>query len=385
MNRRVFILGSTGSIGTSTIEVICHLNTLKPNSFEIVGLAANTSKQLLLQQAHSLDAHAISLASGEVDYKKVSNSAVSLLADHAVEGDLVVAAMVGFDGIEPVLKAIEIGCDIALANKECLVAAGELIVNKLAVSQSKMIPIDSEHSAIFQAVGNNEPSTINKIILTASGGSLRDFTDDEVREATVEQVLNHPTWNMGRKVTVDSASLMNKGLELIEAKWLFDLSVEQLDAVIHPQSIVHGLIEFADGSTIAQLSPPSMLFPIQYALTQPLREALPLNTVDWSVAHTLEFHPIDVTRYPSIELSKHVIASGGTSGAILNASNEVAVQAFLDHQISFHQIFNIVEHVLNVTPINNCDSLQTVIESDAEARIAAQSTINSLTETERAL
>ena len=385
MSRKVFILGSTGSIGTSTIKVICHLNALKPNSFEVVGLAANTSKELLLEQAYSLDVHAIALATGEVDYKNVSNSAVALLDDHAVEGDLVVAAMVGFDGIEPVLKAIEIGCDIALANKECLVAAGELIMNKLTVSQSKMIPIDSEHSAIFQAVGNNEPSTINKIILTASGGSLRDFTDVEVREATVEQVLNHPTWNMGRKVTVDSASLMNKALELVEAKWLFDLSVEQLDAVIHPQSIVHGLIEFADGSTIAQLSPPSMLFPIQYALTQPLRQSLPLNTVDWSVAHTLEFHPIDVTRYPSIEFSKHVIASGGTSGAILNASNEVAVQAFLDHQISFHQIFSIVEHVFSVTPINNCDSLQAVIESDSEARIAAQSRINSLNQTERAL
>ncbi len=385
MCRRVFILGSTGSIGTSAIEVVCHLNKVKQNSYNVVGLAANTSKDLLLQQAALLEAHAVSLASGDIDYKNVSNSAESLLSDFAQEGDLVIAAMVGFEGISPVLKAIEIGCDIALANKECLVAAGELIMNHLKNSSSNMIPIDSEHSAIYQGLGKNVNQTIKKVILTASGGSLRNFSDDEIKNASVEQVLNHPTWDMGQKVTVDSASLMNKGLELIEAKWLFDLNVDQLEAVVHPQSIVHGLVEFVDGSTIAQLTPPSMLFPIQYALTQPSREEMPLKTVDWSVQQTLDFKPIDSNRYPSIQLAKDVIALSGTSGAVLNAANEVAVQAFLEHKIKFYQIFAIVEHVLNNVPIEQCDSLQTVIAADSLAREHALLAISKTPTKERAL
>ena len=385
MCRRVFILGSTGSIGTSAIDVICHLNEVSPDSYNVVGLAAKTSKDLLLKQAHALKANAISLSSGTIDYKYFSKSAVELLSEHAQQGDLVIAAMVGFDGIEPVLKAIEIGCDIALANKECLVAAGELIMKQVDDSSSAMIPIDSEHSAIYQALGHNSTKAIQKVILTASGGSLRDFSNNDVKNASVEDVLNHPTWDMGQKVTVDSASLMNKGLELIEAKWLFDLRVDQLEAVIHPQSIVHGLIEFVDGSTIAQLTPPSMLFPIQYALTQPSREQMPIRTVDWSLPQNLDFNPIDIKRYPSITLAKAVIQSGGTSGAVLNAANEVAVQAFLSRKIKFHQIFMIVEQVLDHMHIEPCDSLQTVINADAVARKQALLAIRQQNVKERAL
>ncbi len=385
MSKRVFILGSTGSIGRSTIKVIQHLNAIEHDAYKVVGLAAKSSHELLLSQAKLLDVEAISLETGGVSYKHVTQSAVQLLSEFAQEGDVVVAAMVGFAGIEPVLKAIELGCDVALANKETLVAAGELIMDRLKKSSSSMIPVDSEHSAIYQALHNSDTAEVNKIILTASGGSLRDFSTDEVKTATVEQVLNHPTWDMGNKVTVDSASLMNKGLELIEAKWLFDVSAEQLEAVIHPQSIVHGIVEYADGSTIAQLSPPSMLFPIQYALTQPSRRNMPLETVNWSECQTLEFMPIDIERYPSIQLAKHVIEMSGTSGAVLNAANEVAVLAFLENDIPFYQIFRIVEQVLEATSINTCDSLQNVIEADSHARERTLSAISAFKSKERVI
>jgi len=379
MSRRVFILGSTGSIGANTVSTILHLRELYGlESWPVVGLAAGTNSVLLSEQASKLEVEAVSIqcdASIGVDYQY--KNSVDLLRAHAVRGDLVVAAIVGFSGIAPVLTAIELGCTIALANKETLVAGGELIMEAAKKANVQIIPIDSEHSAIFQALAGNSVSDVQKIVLTASGGALRGFSKAEVSNATIEQVLNHPTWEMGSKVTVDSASLMNKALELIEAHWLFGVGPDQLEAVIHPQSIVHGMVEFVDGSVIAQLSPPDMRLPIQYALTWPLRQAGNCSTINWSDFQNLSFQPIDTTVFPAISLAYEVMNRGGTAGAVLNATNEVVVEAFLAQKLSFGSMVGIVTEVLENFSIQDHADMQAVVESDREARAYTTQRISS--------
>jgi len=376
MSRRLFILGSTGSIGRSTLEVIEQLRLVDGDgSWPIIGLAAGSNSALFQEQVTTFKVDAASLVvEDSINVKhqyKGTQGVIELLQTHARKGDLVVAAIVGFAGIAPVLTAIACGCDIALANKESLVAGGKLVMDAVKKSGVRLVPVDSEHSAIHQVLLGNNGKEVSKIILTASGGSLRDLSIAEMESATVEQVLNHPTWSMGAKVTVDSASLMNKALELIEAHWLFGVGSAQLEAVIHPQSIVHGLVEYCDGSVIAQLSPPDMRFPIQFALTYPKRVKGFCRTIDWGSLGSLSFEPIDPQRYPALEIANQVMRLGGTAGTVLNAANEVAVSAFLHQKISFGSMIGIVEDVIGQMTIVDHVDLDTVISADRKTRALA--------------
>ena len=379
MSRRVFILGSTGSIGCSTVEVIEHLRSIDGDgSWPVVGISAGSNCELLLQQATRLDVEAIAIANkAALEFKNIFSNSEELLKAHAKPGDIVVAAIVGFAGVTPVLTAIECGCDIALANKETLVAAGEIIMKAVQEAGVRLLPVDSEHSAIYQALSEHPNAEIAKITLTASGGSLRNIKTEDLSNATVEQVLNHPTWSMGAKVTVDSASLMNKALELIEACWLFDVKDDRLEAVIHPQSIVHGMVQFVDGSVIAQMSPPDMKLPIQFALTYPRRVDGCSPKIDWANHPALQFEAIDEIRHPAIQLAYDVIKIGGTAGAVFNAANEEVVESFLEHSLPFGAMVPIVAEVLGTITHSENVTLEAVVAKDTEARELTRKIISS--------
>ena len=379
MSRRVFILGSTGSIGCSTVEVIEHLRSIDGDgSWPVVGISAGSNCELLLQQATRLDVEAIAITNkAALKFKNIFSNSEELLKAHAEPGDIVVAAIVGFAGVAPVLTAIECGCDIALANKETLVAAGEVIMKAVQEAGVRLLPVDSEHSAIYQALSERPNAEIAKITLTASGGSLRNIKTEDLSNATVEQVLNHPTWSMGAKVTVDSASLMNKALELIEACWLFDVKDDRLEAVIHPQSIVHGMVQFVDGSVIAQMSPPDMKLPIQFALTYPKRVDGCSPKIDWANHSTLQFEAIDKIRHPAIQLAYDVIRLGGTAGAVFNAANEEVVESFLEHSLPFGAMVPIVAEVLGTITHSENVTLEAVVAKDTEARELTRKIISS--------
>ena len=379
MSRRVFILGSTGSIGCSTVEVIEHLRSIDGDgSWPVVGISAGSNCELLLQQATRLDVEAIAIANkAALEFKNIFSNSEELLKAHAKPGDIVVAAIVGFAGVAPVLTAIECGCDIALANKETLVAAGKIIMKAVQEAGVRLLPVDSEHSAIYQALSEHPNAEIAKITLTASGGSLRNIKTEDLSNATVEQVLNHPTWSMGAKVTVDSASLMNKALELIEACWLFDVKDDRLEAVIHPQSIVHGMVQFVDGSVIAQMSPPDMKLPIQFALTYPRRVDGCSPKIDWANHPTLQFEEIDEIRHPAIQLAYDVIRLGGSAGAVFNAANEEVVESFLEHSLPFGAMVPIVAEVLGTITHSENVTLEAVVAKDTEARELTRKIISS--------
>jgi 1-deoxy-D-xylulose-5-phosphate reductoisomerase len=296
------------------------------------------------------------------------DAALELVERIAQPGDMVMAAIVGVAGLAPVLAAIERGCDIALANKETLVAGGAVVREAIARRKVELLPVDSEHSAVFQCLRSGTVREVERLVLTASGGPFRTWSAERTANATVAEALRHPTWQMGRKVTIDSASLMNKGLEVIEAHWLFDLPSSRIDAIVHPQSIVHSFVEFRDGSTIAQLSPPSMKLPIQYALTWPARIAGCCPTIAWEAMRTLEFEPVDHARFPAIGLAKRVIDSGGSAGAVFNAANEVAVEAFVEGALRFGDIPAIVTEALDGLPARPVPSLAEVVAADREAR-----------------
>ncbi len=385
--QRLIVLGSTGSIGVSTLEVVSHFAAMKrdPNAplFEIVGLAAGKNAAGLAQQAREfgvknlaiLDAHAASQLAGFDKVHSGPDAALKLVQDIARPGDIVVAAMVGFAGLAPTLAAIEIGCTIALANKETLVAAGALMTAAVKRAGVMLLPVDSEHSGLAQCLRAGEQKEITRVVLTASGGPFRTWTREHTFNATVEQALNHPTWKMGPKVTIDSATLMNKALEVIEAHWLFDLGADRIDAIVHPQSIVHAMIEYADGSVIAQLSPPDMKLPIQAALCWPNRFPGVAKKLDWNTLKTLDFQQIDHDRFPAIELAKHVIEHGGSAGATLNAANEIAVEAFMNHQIRFGEIAGIVKDTLHALPTHAITTLSDVEAADNNARRHARTLI----------
>ena len=377
--RRILILGSTGSIGVGALEVVDHLekSTEAGPRFEVVGLAAGTRGEALERQAARFDVDAVALAdpaaAGRIHPDRRlhvgPDAALALVRETGRRGDLVIAAMVGAAGIPAVLAAIEIGCDIALANKETLVAAGSVVTTAAARHGVSILPIDSEHAAIHQCLrAGRSPSEVSKIVLTASGGPFRTWTTERIRKATVTEALAHPTWKMGRKVTIDSASMMNKGLELIEAHWLFQVDADRLDAIVHPQSIVHSFVEFTDGSSIGQLSPPDMRMPIQYAMCHPVRVAGCAPHLDFRALRELVFEPVDHERFPAVGLALAAIRAGGTSGAVLNAANETAVEAFLDDEIPFGRIPSLVESALaRIEPVT-ADSLETVLDADHRAR-----------------
>ena len=379
---RILLLGSTGSIGVNAIEVVRHLSNHGGPDFEIVALAGGRRARELRQQAESLGVRDVAIADeagagelADVDRLHVGpDAALELVRSVARPGDLVIGAMVGAAGIAPTIAALEIGCDVALANKETLVAAGSVVIPTARRHGAEIIPVDSEHSAIYQCLrGGRCPEEIERLVLTASGGPFRAWDLDRINEATVEEALDHPTWSMGPKVTIDSASMMNKALELIEAHWLFDLPASRLDAVVHPQSIVHSFVEFVDGSVFAQLSPPDMKMPIQYALTAPDRHTGCSPRIDWSSFSDLKFEPVDHERFPALRTALGVIDSGGSAGTVFNAANEVAVQAFLDRRIGFGRIMRTVRQTLEDTSIAPINSLEDVFQADSEARERARS------------
>lgn len=372
-SQNIAILGSTGSIGTNAIEVVSQLENAK-----IFALSANSKLSLLCEQAaeHKPDfviasnqefANQFQFPDLPESQLWIGGEKLAEIAAHP-DVDVVLAAIVGSAGLRSTWAALESGKTVALANKETLVMAGPLAMNLARERNATVLPVDSEHSAIFQALNGEKPENIKRVILTASGGPFRDSSMSDIRNATVKTALNHPTWQMGPKITIDSATMMNKSLELIEARWLFDLPAEKIDVVIHPQSIVHSLVEFVDGSIMAQMSPPDMKLPIQYALTYPDRSVGPTKKLDFTEAFHLDFQPPDFEKFPALLLGKEVAEKGGTTGAVLNAANEAAVAAFLDEKIGFLDITNACREILNHHDFDPNPSLDDLISLDAWAR-----------------
>lgn len=358
--RNVAILGSTGSIGRAALDVLSKGDPC----FRLAAISCHTQLGLFDQQIQACSPK-YAFATGP-DTEELrgwqstgSNSALPstlrrLGMDNLVslvqspEVDIVIAAIVGVAGLETALAAAQAGKRLALANKESLVVSGSLMMEAAKASGAEILPVDSEHSAVFQCLqSGHEKADVKRIILTASGGPLRDWPIEKLPTATISDALTHPTWQMGRKITVDSATMMNKALEIIEAKWLFDLEPEQIAVVVHPQSIIHSMVEFNDGSVIAQLSPPDMRLPIQYALTYPRRVPAPSPVMDWSQAMRLDWKPADLDRYPALKLGFEVAQKGGSCGAVLNAANEAAVELFLDNRIKLTDIATICRQVLD--------------------------------------
>ncbi len=377
IRRRLILLGSTGSIGTNALEVVEHLRRSQLLDFEVVGIATGANAALAAEQARRFgvahvavaDGAAAPLLDGVARVFAGPDAAEQLIDSVARPGDLVLGAMVGSAGLPATLAAIDRGCDVALANKETLVAAGELVMPRVKARGVNLLPVDSEHSAIFQCLqAGRSREEIRRLVLTASGGPFRTWPASRLHHATVEQTLAHPTWSMGPKVTVDSASLMNKALEVIEAHWLFGMDAQRISVVVHPQSIVHSMVEFVDGSMIAQLSPPDMKSPIQYALTWPQRAAGCAPRMDFAVPLSLEFEPVDGERFPAVGLAWEVVAAGGSAGAVFNAANEAAVAAFLDRRIPFGRISELVRETLAAVPVVPVSSLDDVREADRAAR-----------------
>ena len=371
--RRLILLGSTGSIGTQTLDCVRHLE----GQFEVVGLAAGGNTELLAEQAAAFGVQHVAACNPPEDHNLsaphlyTGPDAATELVD-TLDADILVNAIVGAAGLPATLVAIEKGMTIALANKETLVTAGQIVMPLAQEHGVPILPIDSEHSAIFQCVQSHATKDINaqlkRIVLTASGGPFRTWPLEQIQNATVAEALNHPTWNMGTRITIDSATMMNKALEIVEAHWLFDLPADRIDVIIHPQSIAHSFVEFADHSILAQLGTPDMRTPIQYALTWPDRFDGAGEPLDWSQLTSLQFEQPDHDRFPALGLAYRVIEAGGTSGAVLNAAKEAAVDAFLAENISFGRIVELVEHALDAIPPAPAEDLQTVLEADAQAR-----------------
>ncbi|MFA5668444.1 MAG: 1-deoxy-D-xylulose-5-phosphate reductoisomerase [Balneolaceae bacterium] len=372
--QRIAILGSTGSVGMQALEVARqHLD-----KFEIIALTANGSWEELVDQINEFKPKYAVICTDD-HFQKVKDSISSdtvLMSGYDAlidivqldEVDTVLNSLVGFAGFLPTLEAIKHNKKVALANKETLVAGGEIIYDALKTSTSSLIPIDSEHSAMLQCLVGEQNKSIEKIIITASGGPFREYSAEQMKHITVEQALKHPNWSMGSKITIDSATMMNKGLEIIEAKWLFDIPVNKIEPVIHPQSIIHSMITFTDGSTKAQLGPPDMKVPIIYALTFP--ERLPLDTprMDWSVAQDLNFMPVNYNLFPCLKLAIDAITFGGLAPTVLNAANEIAVARFLNKEIDYIDIPKIVEKCLERVDSKQEVNIDSLIEINKETR-----------------
>jgi 1-deoxy-D-xylulose-5-phosphate reductoisomerase len=377
--KNVVLLGCTGSIGTSTIKVAEDL----PDQLRLIGLAAGNNVSLLLEQTrkHRPDAISISdsarareLREGLGNTPQVFSGAEGLLKLATMPAaDIVLIAIVGTAGLQPALAAIRAGKDIAVASKEILVMAGEIVMREAREYGVKVLAVDSEHSAIFQCLDGKSPDSVRKLWLTASGGPFRTTPKEEFPSITVARALKHPSWVMGRKITIDSATLFNKGLEMIEARWLFDIEMPRVSVVVHPQSVVHSMVEFVDGSMLAQLSTPDMCLPIQYALTYP--ERAPSDRVQTNLAKlgSLTFEEPDSDRFPSLELARKAGEVGGTLPAVLNAANEMAVEAFVSEKVNFVQIPETVRRTMDRHKVISHPSLDQILEADAWARKEASS------------
>ena len=378
MNKqKLAILGSTGSIGTQVLEVVRQ----HPDVFEIVALTANNNWELLADQVNEFEPELALICNNDLysDLKKsvsVDCEILSGIENLSVitslpEADTILNSLVGFAGFIPTIEALKEGKKVALANKESLVVGGEIIRNILDEYSGTLIPVDSEHSAMLQSIVGEKPENIEKIIITASGGPFRDFTKEQMEKVTLKQALKHPNWDMGAKITIDSATMMNKGLEIIEAKWLFNIPVSKIEPVIHPQSIIHSIVTFTDGSSKAQLGPPDMKVPIIYALTYPDRLSLETPRMDWTQAHELTFSPVDYGKFPCLKLAIDAIDAGGVAPAVLNAANEVAVKRFLDKEIKYIDIPKIVDGCLQKIGSSHEVDIDSLIEINKETRALA--------------
>jgi len=381
--KHIAILGSTGSIGTQALEVI----VAHPEAFQVEVLTAQNNADLLIEQAKKFNPNAVVIVN-EDSYQKVKDALLPLnikvyAGENALASvvqmdtiDLVLTALVGYAGLKPTLKAIEAGKNIALANKETLVVAGELVTQLAKSKGVNIFPVDSEHSAIFQCLVGEFHNPIEKIILTASGGPFRGKKRNELMQVTKAQALKHPNWTMGAKVTIDSATLMNKGLEVIEAKWLFGLKTEQVEVVVHPQSIVHSLIQFEDGSIKAQLGLPDMRLPIQFAMSYPTRLKSNFPRFDFANFPALTFEKPDTETFRNLALAFEALARGGNMPCVLNAANEVAVAEFLQDRIGFLEMADVVERCLEKMPYIPRPTLEDYVSTDRETRIKAKELIN---------
>ena len=378
--KRIAVLGSTGSIGTSCLEVIA----AHQSEMTLAGISANSSWELLSRQATSFSPRFAVLCDtsleGHIDNTAFGQDTELLFGDEGIHKlvtdpdiDVVVTGIVGAAGLRGTWAALESGKRVAVANKETLVVAGPLVMDLARTHGAEVIPVDSEHSAVFQAMQAGQPREIRRIILTSSGGPFRGSTSEELAQVTPESALAHPTWQMGPKITVDSATMMNKALEVIEARWLFGLDVDQIEIAVHPQSIVHSLVEFVDGSVIAQLSPPDMKLPIQYALTYPQRIPSPTTPLDFNTAFSLDFEPPNLDAFPALRLGFEVARRGGSAGAVLNAANEVAVERFLDGRLGFNDIPRLCQDILDNHDFDTSPTLDDLLNQDRRARTEAQS------------
>ncbi len=381
--KNLSVLGSTGSIGINVLNIVRQF----PDRFQILGLSAGRNVKLLSDQILEFKPKLISVID-EGHAEQLLTMLPSEFADRIVwgsEGNIAVAALdgvemticavVGAAGLLPTIGAIEAGKDIGLANKETLVVAGRLVMQKVRDNRVRLLPIDSEHSAIFQALEAGRREDVSQLILTASGGPFLHTPTEDLLKVTCDEALNHPNWSMGKKISIDSATMMNKGLEVIEAHWLFGMEPQSIRVAVHPQSIVHSLVEYQDGSVLAQLGIPDMKIPIAYALSYPERIALGLKPLNLWQCSDLEFYEPDFTRFPALRLAFEALERGGTSSAVLNAANEVAVAAFLDMRISFPQISTIVEQTMSSLENGQDLDLAGLIEADGEARKLAESLI----------
>ncbi|HEY4256892.1 MAG TPA: 1-deoxy-D-xylulose-5-phosphate reductoisomerase [Candidatus Udaeobacter sp.] len=382
--KRIVILGATGSIGKSALKVARDI----PERMEIAGLAANSNAEKLAAAANEtrpesvclVDETKIDILRRALDYEpRIFSGEVGLREIACLtDADMVLVAIVGTGGLRPALAAIEAGKDLAVASKEILVMAGEIVMREARENGVHVLPVDSEHNAIFQCLDGKQQTGIRRIILTASGGPFRETPRKNFDSLTPEQALKHPTWNMGPKITIDSATLFNKGLEMIEAHWLFGVEMKRVEVVIHPQSIVHSMVEFADGSMLAQLSHSNMRFPIQYAVTWPDRVPNTLPPLDFSKLSKLEFFTPRYNDFPALNLARRAGETGGTLPAAMNAANEIAVAAFLDRQVRFPDISQIVEDVMNRhKPVAHAD-LDAILEADQRARAQARKCVEAL-------
>lgn len=380
--KKISILGSTGSIGTQTLDVISQY----PDKFSVVALSAGKNIDLLREQISKFKPFAVSVENEESARRlssQISESQTEIFygQEGAVkvaemeEADLVVSAMVGASGLRPTLAAAKSGKDVALANKESLVIAGEVLTKEIEKNGTRLLPIDSEHSALFQALECGKRDHVKKLILTASGGPFLNTPQDELENVSVEVALDHPTWKMGKKITIDSATLMNKGFEVIEAKWLFGFDPDDISVWIHPQSVVHSMVEYIDGSVISQMGKPDMRIPIAFAISYPERVHLNCATVEPKSFGNLSFQDVDFEQFPSLTLAFDALREGGTMPSVMNGANEVAVSAFLSGQMKFTGIVSTVKKVMEIHNTQPANTLEAVIQSDLWARNTAQSLI----------
>ncbi len=375
--KKIIILGSTGSIGTQAVEV-----ALKhPDKYKVVAISTNTRVPLALEQAKKLNCKSILITDESASKTEITND-LKVFKGHDqiidflhVEADLVLNAIVGSSGLEATLTILEKGTPLALANKESLVVGGDIINKRLREEKKNIIPVDSEHSAIYQLLLGENKKEINKIIITASGGPFREASIEEIKEATPEQALAHPRWNMGPKITIDSATLVNKGLEVMEAHYLFDMPYEKVEAIIHPQSIIHSMVEFTDGSVKAHLGPTDMRIPIQYAMSYPERETAPAGFSDFLQIGKLTFEPVDFDRFRALKLAYEAGKKGNGYPVAYNSANEEAVAAFLANRIGFDKITEVLEEVMNSHEAQPADELGIVKEMDTKTREKAAKAI----------